>query len=179
MSQHFSVSEFKPTILFLSKFVGIYLIASFLYGLYVTSYGQHVDPITQNVSAETATVLTMLGWPTETRPYQGKPTCKLMYEGHSILSVYEGCNGINTMIVFAAFVIALGPLNKKTLWFVLSGLLLIHLVNLSRITALFFVSKFLPQFMYFTHKYLFTATLYVVIFILWIVWVKKFSIGRK
>jgi hypothetical protein len=33
----------------------------------------------------------------------------------------------------------------------------------------------MPKAMYFTHKYFFTAILYVVIFVLWVWWVKKFS----
>ena len=32
------LKEFKPTILFLVKFIGIYIVANLLYGIYVTAY---------------------------------------------------------------------------------------------------------------------------------------------
>lgn len=101
------------------------------------------------------------------------PTTALVYEGKSILEVYEGCNGLNIMIIFVAFIVAFGPLNRSTLWFVPAGLMIIHVMNLLRIGLLFFVAKDLPDMMYFTHKYLFTASLYIVIFALWWFWVRK------
>jgi exosortase/archaeosortase family protein len=48
-------------------------------------------------------------------------------------------------------------------------------MNLLRISLLFFVSRFLPDAMYFVHKYLFTAFLYAVIFGLWLIWIRKFT----
>jgi exosortase/archaeosortase family protein len=63
-------------------------------------------------------------------------------------------------------------------WFVPTGLLIIHVVNLARIGLLFFVAEYQPDFMYFTHKYFFTAILYIIIFLLWMIWVKRFSLRK-
>ena len=175
----FSIKEFKPTILFLVKFVGIYLVGNFLYGLYVTAYKPGPDLATHWVSDQTAVVLTACGWPTEVEDRADRPTTRLNYDGKSILAVYEGCNGINVMIIFIAFVVAFGPLTKTVLWFIPVGLLIIHLMNLARITLLFWVSIYLEDLMYFTHKYFFTAILYVVVFVLWVWWVKKYAIKKE
>lgn len=171
-----SLKEFKPTILFLAKFVGLYLVGNLLYGWYITSYEPAPDPVTHWVSEQTAIILSACGWPVVTADRE--KTTSLLYAGKGILSVYEGCNGLNTMILFAAFIIAFGPVNKTCLWFVPLGFLIIHTVNLLRIIFLFLVAQYLPQFMYFTHKYLFTIFLYAVIFTLWVWWVKKFA-GQK
>jgi exosortase family protein XrtF len=171
----FSIREFKPTILFLTKFLGIYLVMNLLYGLYVTNYRPRPDPVTRWVSEQTGWVITACGWPTVVRDHRQKPTTELIFENRPVLAVYEGCNGINTFIVFVAFVIAFGPAEKKMLWFIPLGIVIIHLANLARITLLFFVAEYRPNVMYFVHKYLFTASLYVVIFLLWIWWVKSFA----
>ncbi len=174
----FSIKEFKPTILFLVKFVGIYVVANLFYGLYVTAYYPAPDPATRWVSLHTAGTLSLFGWETIVLDNATKPTTELVFEGNSILAVYEGCNGINVIIIFVAFLIAFGPLNKALGWFIPAGLFILHIINLARISLLFWVALYMPDFMYFTHKYFFTAILYVVVFILWIVWVKKYSVDK-
>ena len=169
------LKEFKPTILFLVKFIGIYLVANLLYGLYVTAYSPGPDPITSLASRQTAVALGICGWPSTTQDNEKKPTTLLIHEGRSVLAIYEGCNGINIMIIFVAFLFAFGPTGKPLWIFALAGILIIHLMNLLRISLLFWVVLYLPNFVYFVHKYLFTAILFVFVFVLWIVWVRKFS----
>ena len=171
----FSLKEFKPTVLFLVKFVGIYLVANLLYGLYVTAYSPGPDPITRITSRQTAIALGICGWPSHTKDDENKPTTQLIHEGRSVLAIYEGCNGINIMIIFVAFLVAFGPMGTRLWIFALVGILIIHLMNLARISLLFWVVLYLPGFVYFMHKYLFTAVLFIIVFALWIVWVKKFA----
>lgn len=175
----FSFREFKPTIFFLGKFLGLYLVANLLYGLYVTPFEPRPDPATRWVSEQTGLVLTTCGWPVEVYDHHRKPTSMMRYDHREVLSVYEGCNGLNTMIIFVAFVFAFGPVSKKLLWFIPLGLLIIHIANLVRITSLFFIAQYRPDFMYFVHKYVFTAALYLVIFVLWIWWVRKFAVASE
>jgi exosortase family protein XrtF len=170
-----SIQEFKPTIYFLLKFLGIYLVGNLLYGWFVATYSPAPDPITHMVSAHAAGVLRAVGFDISLHDYTTEPTCGLLYQGKSILGVYEGCNGLNTVIIFVAFIVAFGPLNARAAWFIPLGLFIIHLTNLARITLLFLVAVYRPQSMYFVHKYLFTAILYAVIFILWMWWIMKFS----
>ena len=174
-----NIKEFTPTILFLVKFVGIYLVGNFLYGLYATAYEPAPDPATYWVTDQTAIVLTACGWPTKAENQTKKATTELRHDGRRVLAVYEGCNGINVMIIFVAFLIAFGPITKPLLWFIPLGLLIIHLMNLARITLLFWVSLYWEDYMYFTHKYFFTAILYVVVFILWVWWVRKFASSKE
>ena len=159
--------------------MGIYVVGNFLYGLYVTGYKPAPDPATHWVTNQTAFVVTVSGWPSEIEDNSRKPTTNLKYQGKNILAVYEGCNGINTMIIFVAFLFAFGPVTKTLIWFVPLGLSIIHIVNLARIALLFWVSIYNPDYMYFMHKYFFTAVLYIVIFLLWVWWVRKLTAVKR
>ena len=45
-----SFREFKPTIFFLGKFLGLYIAGNLVYGLFVTAYDPLPDPATRWVS---------------------------------------------------------------------------------------------------------------------------------
>ena len=169
------LAEFKPTIFFLVKFIGLYLVANLLYGYYITSFEPKPDPVTRVVAEQTAFVLRIYGEEVVIFDSPRKPTTSLVNEGRGIIAVFEGCNGLNTIIIFMAFLFAFGPMSRNVLWFMPLGIVIIHLVNLLRVGMLFFVSKYMHEYLYFTHKYLFTAILYFVIFALWIIWVKYYS----
>jgi exosortase family protein XrtF len=167
--------EFKPTIFFLLRFIGIYLLANLLYGFFVRAYEPESDPVTKEVTAQTAHLLSALGWPSHPVSYTDIPTVSIVYKDKSIVSVYEGCNGINVMIIFIAFLISFGPHDKKLYGFILAGVLLIHSFNLLRIGLLFFVSIYLSDYLYLTHKYFFTAFIYAGVLLLWLWWIIKVS----
>jgi exosortase family protein XrtF len=165
--------EFKPTIFFLGKFLGIYLVANLAYGWFVTSFEPAADPITAMVTRHSCSAVSLLGWPSSTIAYPSKKTVGIVYENKSIVNVYEGCNSINVMIIFAAFLFSFGPVNKRFWWFLPMGLIIIYGMNLARIGLLFLVSLNMPHYLYFTHKYLFTAFIYGIVFLLWIWWVSQ------
>jgi exosortase family protein XrtF len=168
----FSLQEFKPTILFLVKFVGLYLVLNVVYGLYVKKDHPRPDSATVSITHQTAAVLDVLGWEVSTINHPKKPTTSIVYQNRGIVSVYEGCNGINVIIIFLCFLIAFGPLNKKLAWFAPLGILIIHMANLGRILGLFWVVIYMPNAVYFTHKYLFTAFIYAVVFGMWLIWLR-------
>lgn len=171
----FTLKEFKPTIFFLGKFLGLYIVLNLLYGWYVTAYHPNPDPATHIISVHTSTALTLCGWTSTSTDNVKKPTTVISHDNKNVLAIYEGCNGINVMIIFVAFLFSFGPLTRNLFWFIPAGLVVIHLMNILRVSILFWVALYEPDYMYFLHKYLFTAALYVVVFVLWILWVRKFS----
>ncbi|MBT1688316.1 exosortase family protein XrtF [Dawidia soli] len=170
----FSFTEFRPTIFFLLRFVGLYVLTNMLYGFYITAYHPKPDPITHTVTVQTAAVLRAV-WAVRAKDHGSQPVTNLVFEERSVLAVYEGCNGVNAMLMYLAFILAFGPWRKPMLWFIPIGIVVVHVMNLLRISLLFVVSRFLPDAMYFVHKYLFTAFLYAVIFGLWLIWIRKFT----
>lgn len=170
-----TLSEFKPTIFFLVRFLGIYVISNLLYGWFVTAWYPSPDPMTSWVTEQCTSVLNVMGWEVHSFDHATKPTTYIATSVKNIVGVYEGCNGLNVAIVFLSFVLAFGPYSKTMAWFIPLGLLVIHLSNLTRIVLLAVVSRHIPDFLYFTHKYLFTAFIYLFVFLLWIWWVTRLA----
>jgi exosortase family protein XrtF len=173
------LQEFKPAIIFLVKFIALYLIGNVAYGLYITYFSPYPDPVTSWVTEQSSGILHLLGYNTETSIQIGKPNVLVSLEGKSIIAVFEGCNGLNVMIIFVAFLIAFGPLGKKILWFIPAGLIVVHLANLFRIIILFFIALSYPDYLYFLHKYFFTAFLYLIVFVFWYFWVSRMQPTKK
>lgn len=99
--------------------------------------------------------------------------------GGSQLRVTAGCGGVKQMVQFAAVIgFARGKWNFK-LCFISMGIILIHNVNILRVSLLCCVSVTFPQYWDFFHDMFFRSVFYVVIFLLWICWVEKFSQRKK
>ncbi|UII31641.1 exosortase family protein XrtF [Fulvivirga ulvae] len=166
--------EFKPAITFLVKFLVIYAILNLCYGLYISFFSPQPDPLTEWVTDQSVLLLDLLGYATSPSESAGHSSIDILLNGNNvILSVYEGCNGANVAIIFVAFLFSFGHLRTRLVWFLPVGLVVIHLVNLLRIVILFSVAIHLPEFMYFAHKYFFTAFIYFAVFYLWYVWINK------
>jgi exosortase/archaeosortase family protein len=58
------------------------------------------------------------------------------------------------------------------LYFSLLGIAIIYLVNIIRIATLMLMQEWAPQFFDFTHDYSTTTIFYLVIFFLWMLWVR-------
>lgn len=169
------MKEFKPALRFLAVFVVLYLVLNILYGLWITSYGEYPDKATEYVTRQTSAILNVLGEETTTFPRPGSPSISILVDMRTALNVYEGCNGINVMIVFVAFIFAFGGKMKRIAWFIPVGILIIYISNLFRVTGLYFIAEYWNKYFYYIHKYVFTGFLYLIVFILWWVWIEKVS----
>lgn len=168
------LKEFKPALLFLGKFLLLYFLGNIVYGLYITSFGIRPDAVTQTVSVQSAWLLERVGFSPRLDDHPTEPKVSFYENGDLILNVFEGCNGLNVMIVFVAFLFAFGGRFRNLALFIPAGLLIIHFFNLLRIGFLFFLAQYSGRHFYYYHKYFFTATLYLVVFLLWAVWVVRF-----
>ncbi len=169
------MKEFKPAFQFLAVFLGLYLGLNIIYGLWISSYENQSDPVTRIVTEQTSWLLNLFGESTQTQRSQVTPTVSIMKDSRVALGVFEGCNSINVMIVFVAFLFAFKGSWKSMAWFLPLGLVLIYLANLTRVVLLFYVAEYWRQYFYYIHKYLFTAAIYLIVFILWWWWIEKVS----
>ncbi len=172
------LKEFKPALMFLGKFLALYFIANILYGVFVESYGKKSDPITTVVTHQTSAFLNMIGFDTSYKDHPTKATVIFMDNGIPVIHVFEGCNGVNVMIVFVAFLFAFGGPAKAMSVFLPAGILVIHVFNILRVSLLFHLAQEDSEQFYYFHKYFFTATLYLVVFGLWVLWVMRFNEKR-
>jgi exosortase family protein XrtF len=165
--------DFKPSIQFLAKFIGLYIILNVLYGLYLDASKGEADIMTKWVTEQTANIIDIYEDKIVTGPKEDLKSIFIYKDSRAILSVYEGCNGLNVMVIFVSFLFAYGKIGSRLVWFIPIGMLVIHLFNILRILLLFHVTISMPDFLYFSHKYLFTAFIYIAVFGIWALWIFK------
>lgn len=169
------MKELKPALRFLAVFVALYLVLNVLYGLWISSFEDCPDPATVIVTRQTSAIVNTLGEETTTFPKPGSASMSILKGMRSALNVYEGCNGINVMIVFVSFMFAFGGRLKSMAWFIPLGIVLIYATNLVRVTGLYFIAEYWKEYFYYVHKYAFTAFIYLIVLILWWLWIEKVS----
>jgi exosortase family protein XrtF len=165
------VKDFRPALFFVFKFVLIYILGNMLYGLFIQAYRPGPDPVTELATRQTVHIVGWFTTDVSAESLATEPVVSVSHSGRIILRVFEGCSGLNVMIVFVAFLVAFGGQPRQMLIFGMVGIALIHVGNLARIVLLFYTASWWPMLFYYFHKYLFTACLYLLVFALWYVWI--------
>lgn len=96
-------------------------------------------------------------------------------ENSSGVLIGPPCNAFSLFILYGGFLLAFPGQWKRKLLFLLSGILLIHLLNLARVVALILLAYHNPAVLEFNHSYTFTLIIYVCIFVLWMYWINLYS----
>jgi len=96
-------------------------------------------------------------------------------DGSNGVWIGSNCNAIKLFGLFSVFIVAYPGSIKNKLWFIPLGIILIHFLNILRVAALAIIAKSFPQYLDFNHTYTFTLIVYGFIFLLWMIWVNRFS----
>lgn len=96
-------------------------------------------------------------------------------DGSNGVWIGSNCNAITLFSLFSVFIIAYPGKLKDKLWYIPTGIIIIHILNILRVIALVLIAYYYPQYLNFNHTYTFTFLVYSFIFLLWMVWVNKFS----
>lgn len=95
--------------------------------------------------------------------------------GSSGVTIGAPCDGVVLYVLFILFVAAFpGPIKHKA-WFIPLGTLSVFYVNVLRIVGLAIIMSVNESWLAFNHDYTFTIIVYAFVFVLWMLWVKKFS----
>ena len=114
---------------------------------------------------------------TERPKVYGKDTVLATYTmvkkgNRNILGIYQACNGLELMILYAGFIICFsGGWWRKTLY-ILSGVVALYLANVLRCGALGWIGIEYPMHFDFAHKYFFNLVIYSIAFLFWVFYVK-------
>ncbi len=155
------------------------MVLTIIYQSYLNRFDANaaeVDTFTQLVADQSANVLSWTDAKSYTMPHLKEPSVKLIYKGKYISRIIEGCNAISVMILFISFVIAFTGKFKKTILFILFGSILIHILNIGRIALLCVALYHFPQYEHLLHGVIFPLVIYGVVFLLWVIWVNKYSV---
>ncbi|MFY0629784.1 MAG: exosortase family protein XrtF [Flavobacteriaceae bacterium] len=174
----------RNIVLFLVKFFATYFILFVLYSLYLQKTQEKGDvfscsPITTTVAEQTESVLSFFGYDAAHMQHEEEMSVKMLINGNYTARVIEGCNSLSIIILFLSFIFAFPGSLKSTILFGLVGGLIIYGVNILRIAFLTVMLYKYPNQQEFLHNLVFPAIIYGITFLLWVLWVHKFSNYKK
>ena len=167
----------KPFFLFLLKFGGTYLVLSVVYWLYLNQYdaaAHEVDGVTHLVARQSAAMTRFLGEDAEIMPHKSEASYRFFINQKALVRIVEGCNAVSVMILFVAFIVAFSSTIKRTLLYIVTGLIILHILNILRIALLSIGLYYYKEWGTVLHDVVFPLFIYGVVLVLWIAWVSKF-----
>jgi exosortase family protein XrtF len=168
------IKNSPPIVKFLMKFISLMLLWKLVYTFVLLENGSTDRLLTHYVSEFSIKVLGWIGYPI---------TSKLneigMYyfylNGKCQLQIAHSCNGLILFVLFVAFLISFkGDWMLKIIVSII-GCIGIFLINVLRVVALMIVHMHWPQYLDFSHHWLFTAIVYGFVFSMWMLWINVFS----
>jgi len=178
------VKSNKTVIFFLIKFFGVYFLLFLFYSVYL-SKNQKTEgifacaPITNTVAKQTQFLLNNIGYSAEIEQNTNEVSINLFINKKLVARVIEGCNAISIIILFISFIVAFASNFKATFLFIIVGSLLIYFTNIFRIAIIAIALYKYPEYQFFLHDILFPVIIYGITFLLWFVWIQKYSKLKK
>ncbi|MCC6372121.1 MAG: archaeosortase/exosortase family protein [Bacteroidia bacterium] len=151
-----------------------YLVSFLIYQFIIKRYTLYDQAFIGTIVKSTAFCLNSLGYKTF-MVLQDRDMQVVGIDGSNGVWVGSNCNAITLFALFAVFILTYPGNQKNKLWFIPLGIVLIHLLNILRVTALALISNYSPQWLDFNHTYTFTFLVYLFIFMLWVYWINKFA----
>ncbi len=156
----------------------MYLLLTSVYESYLSQFDVkkfEVDGFTQSVAKQSKQVLLFFNYDANSEISAKEASVNLFYNNKMMARIIEGCNGLSVIILFVSFIIAFSGKIKPTLLYIIVGSLLIHILNVFRISVLCLLMYYFPNQQHFLHGVVFPLFIYGVVFMLWIIWVNNFS----
>lgn len=152
---------------FLARYVLVLSLGFFIFALRPVN-DRVVNPYTTFVAHEAAFVLNWLG---ENARVEGQ----ILSSPRFAVQIYNGCNGLEAILVFVAGVLAFPAPWLRRLAGVVLGLLAIQVVNTVRVVSLFYIGIFKPQWFAVSHVFIWQSLIILVGVVLWLVWVHRYA----
>jgi exosortase family protein XrtF len=172
------IIKYKSVIKFILTFILVYVSLSICYKFYLDFSKNskfYPDYVTNLVANQSEELIDFVGYDAVVVPHPDEPSMKLIINNKYLARVIEGCNSVSVIILFVSFIMAFSGKPKTTFLYMLSGSVLIYTVNLIRIVVLSIGLYHYPWRRDILHTVIFPGIIYGMVFLLWIVWVNRFS----
>jgi len=168
--------QYKTFLVFIGTFFAAYIALTVVYKLYLNSFEKNaVDGLTNLVSIQVFQLMNLFNPEVLIFKNAFDPYLEVWYNQKYVVRIVEGCNAVSVIILFVSFVVAFSGKFKTTFIFILCGILFIHVFNVIRIASLIALLFYFPEQEHVLHGVIFPLIIYGLVFILWIIWVNKFS----
>ncbi len=172
------INKYKSVIKFIITFILVYVSLSVCYKFYLDfskDSKYYPDYVTNLVARQSKELIDLMGYKAEVLPHPDEPSMKLIINNKYLARITEGCNSVSVIILFVSFIMAFSGKPKTTFIYMLSGSVLIYSVNLIRIVFFSISLYHYPWRKDILHMVIFPAIIYGMVFLLWIIWVNRFS----
>ncbi|SNR47855.1 exosortase family protein XrtF [Lutibacter agarilyticus] len=174
----------KLVVIFLIKFFGTYALLSFLYSLYLNDTQNTTNffscaPITKAVASQTSYILNSVGYDTVIEQHPEELSIKLIIKGNYVSRIIEGCNAVSIIILFISFIVSFSSKILPTTLYIIFGSFLIYSINVVRIAIICIAMFEYPEYQDILHDIVFPSIIYGTTFLLWFIWIQKFSKLKK
>jgi len=95
------------------------------------------------------------------------------------VTIYNGCNGLITSLIFVAGVLAFPARPVAKLIGVAGGLLAIQIVNMVRIVSLFYIGIYLPNLFNDAHIFVWQSLVILAGVALWVIWANRVALRKR
>lgn len=174
--------KYKSVVRFIITFLLVYTVLSVAYKFYLdysTGKTYYPDYVTNLTARQSQLLISSVGYDAKIEAHPNEPSMKLIINNKYVARVIEGCNSISIIILFLAFMIAFAGEWKRTTFYIFAGSVLIYSVNLIRIVILSVGLYHYPWRREILHTVIFPLIIYGIVFLLWMVWVRRFTKSKK
>ncbi|OON66754.1 exosortase X [Hymenobacter sp. CRA2] len=155
---------------FLLTAAGLYLLWFFGYEQWLKPAGHLDEALSLNIAAASATALRWVGMAGSVAERT------VLVDGQPTVWVGDPCNGLVLYALFVGFVLAFpGGGWRRKLPFMAVGMALIYVLNILRVGVLALNHLYSRSTVDFNHHYTFTFVVYGCIFLLWMLWVRRYA----
>jgi exosortase family protein XrtF len=151
-----------------------YLFLYILYQFVIRRYTYYDQRFIGSIIQSADLLLQWMGY-TTFKVLQDRDLQVIGIDGSNGVWVGSNCNAITLFALFAVFIIAYPGSQKHKWWYLVLGMITIHLLNILRVAALAIIARNSPLSLDFNHTYTFTFLIYGYIFLLWMIWVSRFA----
>ncbi len=154
---------------FLTRYVAVLVVGFALMALGPVN-DRVIDPYTTLVAHESAAVLNVLG---EHATVHGQ----VLSSPRFAVQIYNGCNGLEAILIFVAGVIAFPSPWLRKLVGAVAGFLAIQVVNTVRVVSLFYIGIYRPAWFSFAHVFVWQTVIILFGVTLWLLWVRRYALA--
>jgi exosortase H (IPTLxxWG-CTERM-specific) len=127
-----------------------------------------IEPFTAGIAKVSGVALNLLG-------QEVVRTGTILRSPRFAVNIKNGCNGVETVLIFGAAVLAFPAPWKSRLIGLGLGILAIQALNLVRVVALFLTGAYFPTFFDSSHTVVWQAIVVLFGVLLWIFWARRFA----
>lgn len=164
-----------------SFFIRLFIIGSLWFVCYslILKPKRIIDRPLTNFLAATLTEVVNLATPSgsqvswQEHPDKNKGCSLLMQNDKKVFGIWDACNGIDLIFIYVSIIVLLPYASKRKIVFCICGGAIIIFANIIRLCSLYFIYLYSRNVFDFSHHYLFTILMYILIFYGWLLFTKK------